>query len=166
MSELVVHPIEPVFDENSRILILGTMPSPKSREAMFYYAHPQNRFWRVMFSLFGEEFSTDTEKRRQLCIDHGIALWDVVKSCEIEGAADSSIKNAEPNDLGRILEKADITAAFTTGKTAEKLYKKLCQPKIGIPAIVLPSPSGANCAVSFDKLLQSYRAILPFLKQQ
>ena len=164
MSELVVHPIEPVFDENSRILILGTMPSPKSREAMFYYAHPQNRFWRVMFSLFDEEFSTDTEKRRQLCLDYGIALWDVVKSCEIEGAADSSIKNAEPNDLGRILERADITAVFTTGKTAEKLYKKLCQPKIGIPAIVLPSPSGANCAVSFDKLLQSYRAILPFLE--
>ncbi|MBP0981380.1 MAG: DNA-deoxyinosine glycosylase, partial [Oscillospiraceae bacterium] len=127
---------------------------------------PQNRFWRVMFSLFDEEFSTDTEKRRQLCIDHGIALWDVVKSCEIEGAADSSIKNAAPNDLGCILEKADIKAIFTTGKTAEKLYKKLCQSKMGIPAIVLPSPSGANCAVSFDKLLQSYRAILPFLKQQ
>jgi len=166
MSELVIHPIEPVFDENSRILILGTMPSPKSREAMFYYAHPQNRFWRVMFSLFDEEFSTDTKKRRQLCLDHGIALWDVVKSCEIEGAADSSIKNAEPNDLGRILERADITAVFTTGKTAEKLYKKLCQPKTRIPAIVLPSPSGANCAVSLEKLTESYRAILPFLKQQ
>ena len=166
MSDMVYHPIEPVFDKDSRVLILGTMPSPKSREAGFYYAHPQNRFWRVMFALFNEDFSTDTEKRRQLCINHGIALWDVVKRCEIEGAADSSIKNAEPNDLERILEKADIRVIFTTGKTAEKLYKKLCQPKTGIPAIVLPSPSGANCAVSFEKLLQSYREMLPFLKQQ
>lgn len=163
MSDIVFHPIEPVFNSRSRILILGTMPSPKSRQAGFYYAHPQNRFWRVMFSVLGEEFSTDTEKRRELCLSHGIALWDVVKSCEITGAADSSIKNAEPNDLNLILQKADIKAIFTTGKTAQRLYQKLCQSKTGISAAVLPSPSGANCAVSFDSLMISYRAILPFL---
>lgn len=163
MSNVVFHPLEPVFNSSSRVLILGTMPSPKSRQAGFYYAHPQNRFWRVLFAVMGEEFSTDTVKRRELCLSHGIALWDVVKSCEITGAADSSIKNAVPNDLSIILQKADIKAVFTTGKTAQRLYQKLCFPKTGIPAAVLPSPSGANCAVSLESLMKSYRAILPFL---
>lgn len=164
MSELVFHPIEPVFDERSRVLILGTMPSPKSRAAEFYYAHPQNRFWRVMFSLFELPFSDKNADRRQLCLSQGIALWDVIQSCEITGAADSSIKNAVPNDLTRILLNANIKAVFTTGKTAGKLYQKLCLPQTNIPAVILPSPSAANCAVSLQRLTEEYRVILPFLK--
>lgn len=163
MGEMVFHTIEPVFDERSRVLILGTMPSPKSRQAGFYYAHPQNRFWRVMFALFGEEFSQDNAVRKQLCLNRGIALWDVLKSCEITNAADSSIKNVEVNDISLILGRADIRAVFTTGKTAARLYQRHCLPKTGFPAETLPSPSAANCAVSFERLLEHYRAIPPFL---
>ena len=163
MREQLIHPLSPLYDQNSKVLILGTMPSPKSREQGFYYAHPQNRFWRVLFQLFDKPFSAEREERIKLCLDNGIALWDVIHSCSIEGAADSSIKNAVPNDLSKILETADIKAIFTTGQTAGKLYKKLIQPDTGIEAIVLPSPSGANCAVKADVLLQKYREILNYL---
>ena len=163
MREQLIHPLSPLYDQNSKVLILGTMPSPKSRELGFYYAHPQNRFWRVLFQLFDKPFSTGREQRIQLCLDNGIALWDVIHSCSIEGAADSSIKNAVPNDLSKILETADIKAIFTTGQTAGKLYKKLIQPQVGMEAIILPSPSGANCAVKADVLLQKYREILNYL---
>ena len=163
MREQLIHPLSPLYDQNSKVLILGTMPSPKSREQGFYYAHPQNRFWRVLFQLFDNPFSAEREERIKLCLDNGIALWDVIHSCSIEGAADSSIKNAVPNNLSRILETADIKAIFTTGQTAGKLYKKLIQPDTGIEAIILPSPSGANCAVKADVLLQKYREILNYL---
>ncbi len=163
MGETVFHTIEPVFDERSRVLILGTMPSPKSRLAGFYYAHPQNRFWRVMFNLFDEEFSSDSAVRKELCLSHKVALWDVVESCEIIKAADSSIKNARPNDISRIITAAEIKAVFTTGKTAARLYQRLCLPNTGMPAVTLPSPSAANCAVSLERLTEEYRAILPFL---
>ena len=149
----VIHNVDPIFDKNARVLLLGTMPSPKSREAAFPYSHPQNRFWKVMFSIFGEEFSADKEDRRQLLLRHNIALWDVVQSCDISGASDSSIKNAVPNDLSRILNVCDIKAIYTTGKTAQRLLLKLT----GIEAVSLPSTSGANCAVSFDKLAESYK---------
>lgn len=163
MREQVIHPLEPIFDKNSRVLILGTMPSPVSRKQSFYYAHPQNRFWRVMFEIFGQPFSTEREDRIKLCLDNKIALWDVLQSCTIEGAADSSIKNAAPNDLSVILEAADIKAVFTTGQTAAKLYKKLCYPQTGIEAVALPSPSGANCAVKTELLAERYREILRYL---
>ena len=163
MREQLIHPLSPLYEQNSKVLILGTMPSPKSREQGFYYAHPQNRFWKIMFRLFDKPFSPEREERIKLCLDNGIALWDVIHSCSIEGAADSSIKNAVPNDLSKILETADIKAIFTTGQTAGKLYKKLIQPDTGIEAIILPSPSGANCAVKADVLLQKYREILNYL---
>ena len=163
MREQIIHPLEPLYDENSKVLILGTMPSPVSRQKSFYYAHPQNRFWKIMFELFDKPFSTEREDRIKLCLDNGIALWDVLQSCSIEGAADSSIKNAVPNDLSRILETADIKAVFTTGQTAGRLYKKLIYPKSGIEAVVLPSPSGANCAVKHDALLQKYAEMLKYL---
>lgn len=163
MYENISHPLKPVFDTNSKILILGTMPSPKSREKGFYYAHPQNRFWRVLFELLGEDFSHDIDARRALCLSHGIALWDVLASCDISGAADSSIKNAVPNDFSAILAAADIRAVFTTGKTAARLYHKLCEDKTGLAAVTLPSPSAANCAVPFEALKQSYSVILPYL---
>lgn len=163
MREQVLHPLKPIFDRSSKVLILGTMPSPVSRKQSFYYAHPQNRFWRVMFEILGQPFSSESGDRIKLCLDNGIALWDVIKSCTIEGAADSSIKNAVPNDLSIILGTADIKAVFTTGQTAGKLYKKLCYPLTGIEAVVLPSPSGANCAVKTEVLTERYRDILRYL---
>ena len=163
MREQIIHPLEPLFNENSKVLILGTMPSPKSREKAFYYAHPQNRFWKVMFTIFDKPFSEDREDRTNLCLDNGIALWDVIHSCSIEGAADSSIKNAVPNDLSKILETADIKAIFTTGQTAGRIYKKLIQSQTGIEAKVLPSPSGANCAVKTDIIVERYRELLNYL---
>ena len=163
IREQVIHPLEPIYNNNSKVLILGTMPSPVSRQQSFYYAHPQNRFWKVMFEMLGQPFSIEKEDRIKLCLDNGIALWDVLKSCTIEGASDSSIKNAVPNDLSVILGTADIKAIFTTGQTAGKLYKKLCCPQTGIEALVLPSPSGANCAIKIETLLSRYSEILKYL---
>ena len=135
------------------------MPSPKSREAGFYYMHPQNRFWRVIAGVFGQVPDT-IPGRRQFLLDHRIALWDVLASCRIEGASDSSIREAVPNDLSRILGLASIEGIYTTGKTAYALYNKLCRPRTGMDAVCLPSPSGANCAVSMDAMLTAYRVLL------
>lgn len=153
--------VPPLFDEQSCVLILGTMPSPKSREAAFYYAHPQNRFWRVLAEILGEELPQTREERAALCHRRHIALWDVLSSCEIEGAADSTIRNPVPNDIGKLLERAPIRAVFTTGVTASKLYQKLLP---GLPkAIPLPSTSPANCRVRFEELVDKYRIILNYL---
>lgn len=160
MREEVIHPLEPIYNAQSRVLILGTMPSPASRRQSFYYAHPQNRFWRVMFEILGAPFSEDADARRRLCLDNGIALWDVLQSCTIEGASDSSIKNAVPNDLSRIFGAADIKAVFTTGQAAGRLYRRLCEPSTGMAAVILPSPSGANCAVKTELLVGRYSEIL------
>ena len=124
-TERISHAFDPVFDGESRVLILGTMPSPKSRELGFYYSHPRNRFWPVLSKIFGEEIPKTPEEKQNFCLRNKIALWDVLKECDIEGASDSSIKNAVPNDLSVILNSANIKAVFTTGGTAGKLYKKL-----------------------------------------
>jgi len=163
VREQVIHPLQPIFNADSKVLILGTMPSPVSRQQSFYYAHPQNRFWRVMFEILERPYSTEREDRIKLCLDSGIALWDVLQSCSIEGASDSSIKNAVPNDLSVILRTADIKAVFTTGQTAGRLYQKLCFPQTGITAHILPSPSGANCAVKTETLISRYSEILRYL---
>lgn len=163
-SAHVVHEIEPVFNTNSRVLLLGTMPSPKSRETGFFYGHPQNRFWKVLATLFDEPTPETTEEKCDLCLRHHIALWDVVSSCDIEGASDASIKNAKPNDLTRILNTAPIQAIFTTGTKAGQLYRKLCEPSIGIPCTVLPSTSPANSRVSLPGLCTTYRqALAPYI---
>ncbi len=163
MRETVIHPIPPLYDKNSRVLILGTMPSPASRQRAFYYAHPQNRFWKVLCTLFDCPPCEDNNARRDLCQRHGIALTDVLKSCTIEGASDASIQNAQPNDLSPILNSADIRAIFTTGQTAGKLYHRLCEPVTGRPAIVLPSTSAANAAIRLETLIERYSVILPYL---
>ena len=159
----VVHPLAPLADQNSRVLILGTMPSPASRAAQFYYAHPQNRFWPVLAQVLGEPLPPDAAGRRALALRRGIALWDVVQRCRIAGAADAAIRDAVPNDLEPLLKAAPIGAIFTTGQKAGALYRRLVQPKTGRAAIVLPSPSPANCAVKFDALVEAYRQILPWL---
>lgn len=163
MIERVLHSLEPVADAGSRVLLLGTMPSPKSREAGFYYAHPQNRFWRVLAALWGEETPAGTQERLAFARRHHIALWDVMRACSIEGADDGSIRQPEINDLRRVLDRADIRAIFTTGTKAAALYRRYCLPVTGRPAIPLPSTSPANCRATLDDLTQAYRAILAYI---
>ena len=163
-TERINHVFDPVFDSESRILVLGTMPSPKSRELGFYYSHPRNRFWPVLAEIFGEEIPKTPEEKTDFCLRHKIALWDVLKECDIEGASDSSIKNAVPNDISIILNSADIKAVFATGTTAAKLHKKFIEPETNIPAIALPSTSPANAKVKFEELCEEYKIILEYLK--
>lgn len=159
----VDHVFGPFYDEKSKILILGTIPSPKSREEGFYYGHPRNRFWPVLSGLFGEATPVTVQEKKALLKKHGIALWDVLASCEIKGAEDSSIKNPQANDMRLIFNVADIRAVFTTGGKAAKLYEKLCLPVCGVPAIKLPSTSPANCACSVERLTEEYSIILQYL---
>lgn len=157
--EHIIHTIAPIYNENSRILILGTMPSPKSREVNFYYGHPQNRFWRVISAVRGEEVPQTVEQKTQFLLRNSIALWDTLSSCDITGAADSSIKNAQPNDLSGILGTADIHMIFTTGKTAYKYYCAYQRDKTGIDAVCLPSTSPANARMKLDELIEEYKII-------
>lgn len=157
----VRHPLEPVADERSRVLILGTMPSPKSRETGFYYNHPQNRFWRVMAALFDEPVPQANDEKRALVLRHGIALWDVLAECTIEGANDGTIAECVPNDINVILGRAPIEAIFCTGAKATELYRRYCEPSCGIACTRLPSTSPANAATSLNQLIEAYRAILP-----
>lgn len=143
-TSFVQHSLEPVFDGSSAILVLGTMPSPVSREAGFYYSHPQNRFWQVLSAVFDEPLPYTNEQKKQFALSHGIALWDVLASCEIDGSEDSSIKKPVANDLSLVLSAAPIQAIYTTGDKAAVLYKKLCRGKTGRDAIPLPSTSPAN----------------------
>lgn len=162
--EHIIHSIEPVFDAESRVLILGTMPSPKSREVQFYYGHPQNRFWWVLAAVLGEEVPRSVPEKKAMLLRHRIALWDVLAECEITGASDSSIRNPVANDLSVILDHAPVQAVFTTGATAWKLYTRLQKPHTGIEAVRLPSTSPANCAVKMEALTEAYKAILPWLE--
>ena len=167
MTQTVIHPIPPLYNKHSRVLLLGSIPSGASRAAGFFYAHPRNRFWQVIPAVFNETLpSNTTDSRKQFALAHQIALWDVLHSCEINGAADNSIRNPVPNDLNIILENADVQAIFTTGRKAYELYRHLCLPMIGRPAIYLPSTSPANCAISFDRLVSAYRQIVPYLTVQ
>lgn len=160
----VNHILKPIFDKNSKILILGTIPSPKSREVGFYYGHPQNRFWKVLSDILNEMVPETKEEKTKLLLKHNIALWDVLDSCEIEGASDSTIKNPKPNNLNEIIKKSNIKTIFVNGKKAEALYKKLCEKETGIPCIYLPSTSPANCAVNYQTLKEQYSIINKYLK--
>lgn len=153
-----------MFDRRSRILILGTIPSPKSRETGFFYGHPQNRFWRVLAAVLGEAVPASNEEKTALCLRRRIALWDVLSACEIEGAADTSIRNPVPNDLSSLLADSEIRAVFTTGGKAFSLYKRYSQPLTGVPAVPLPSTSPANCARSLESLCEAYQIILTYLE--
>lgn len=161
---LVTHEFDAFFDKDSRVLILGTIPSPKSREQGFYYGHPQNRFWKVLADVLGEEFPQTVEERKGFLKRNHIALWDVLESCEIKGASDVSIRNARPNDMNRILQAADIRAIFATGAKAAQMYKKLCFPECGVEAVRLPSTSPANCGCSYEKLREAYSQICDYVR--
>lgn len=155
-SERAVHNIEPVYDRDSRILILGSFPSVKSREAAFFYHHPQNRFWKVLAGVYKEPIPDTIEEKKKFLHRNHIAVWDVIASCTISGSSDASIRDVVTNPIERILEEADIRQIFVNGKTAGKMFVKYQQEKLGRDAIVLPSTSPANAAWTLDKLLDAW----------
>lgn len=157
--EFQSHTFEPIFDSKSKILILGTFPSVKSRENNFYYGHPQNRFWSVLAEILGTETPKSIPQKRQMLLENNIAIWDVVGSCEISNSADTSIKNVVPNDLGVIFENADIKSIYANGKTAEKLYNKYLLKQTGKEITALPSTSPANAAFSKERLFEAWKII-------
>ncbi len=160
------HEFDPVYDKNSKILILGTFPSVKSREMQFYYGHPQNRFWKLLARLTNWPQPTTIPEKKEMLLKNNIAIWDVIQSCEIAGSSDSSIKNVIANDLTQVLSDSSITRIYANGKTAEKLYNKYVKPQTGIDVIPLPSTSPANAAYSLDRLAASWTKILEVLENE
>lgn len=158
--EHVEHTFEPVFDSASRILILGTFPSVKSREGNFYYHHPQNRFWKVLSGLLDEPLPAAVDEKKRMLLSRHIAVWDVIESCDIKGSSDSSIRNVVPADLARILDRAPVKQIYANGETAFKLYRKYCEESARMTAIRLPSTSPANAAWSLERLIQAWSVIL------
>lgn len=160
-----IHPFGPVYDRNSRILILGSFPSVKSRDEGFFYAHPQNRFWKVLKSVTGYEGQlTTVEEKTIFLLDHHIALWDTIASCDIIGSSDLSISNVTVNDLKVITDHADISAIFCNGTISFKLYRRYAEISSGVPAVMLPSTSPANASWSLDRLVLRWQEeIAPFL---
>ncbi len=156
---MINHPFPPLFDRDSKILILGSFPSVKSREQMFFYGHPQNRYWKVLAGVFNDTVPATIPEKREFLLRHHIAAWDVIASCDIEGSSDASIKNAVPNDLTAILGTSDIRQIFTNGKTAYTLFQKYTAPLIHRDSICLPSTSPANAAWTLDKLIEAWKVI-------
>ena len=163
MPSHIIHPIPPVFDADSRILILGSFPSVKSRESCFFYGHPQNRFWKLLARLRKEDIPSSVEEKKAFLLRNHIAVWDTIHSCSIEGSSDSSIRDVVPTDLGVILRAAKIDAVFCNGQTAYRLYERYQLAQTGLPATVLPSTSPANAAYSVERLTESWRVLLPAL---
>ena len=158
--EHVVHNISPVFDERSEVLILGSFPSVKSREARFFYGHPQNRFWAVMAEVFGwDHVPVSVEEKRAFLLASHVAVWDVIGECDVIGSSDAAIRNERPNDVSVILASSPIRAVFCNGAKAHALYCRHLLPVTGIPATRLPSTSPANAASSFSSLCEAWRAV-------
>ncbi|MCD7836339.1 MAG: DNA-deoxyinosine glycosylase [Lachnospiraceae bacterium] len=156
----VSHTFEPVYDEKSRILILGSLPSVKSREQGFYYGHPRNRFWKLISILLKSEEPVTTDEKKRLLLDNRIALWDVIDSCDIIASSDSSIKNVTAADIPAILQETNIERIYANGRTAEALYNKYIVDKTGIGIMALPSTSPANAAFSMQRLIEGWHVIL------
>ena len=156
----VTHEFPALYDRESRVLLLGSIPSPKSREMAFYYGHPQNRFWKVMAAVLGESVPETIAQKKAMLKKHHVALWDVLDSCTIVGASDTSIEDPVVNNIKELVEKSKVTRIFCTGATAYNLYQKFCAKEVGIDAVKLPSTSPANCAVSLEKLVEAYKVIL------
>ena len=165
-AERLRHTIDPVFDGRSRVLLLGSFPSPKSREIGFFYGHPQNRMWRVLAAVTGEDVALrTTEERTAFLLCNRIAMWDVIASCRIEGASDASIRDVVPNDLSRVLDVAPICAVFCTGGKSYELYRRYQEKSTGIPAVKLPSTSAANASWSLERLVEAYQAVADVLRE-
>lgn len=157
--ESLSHPFPPLWDKSSKILILGSFPSQKSREISFFYGHPQNRFWPLIASLWDCPTPLTVTARAKFAKEHHIALWDVIASCQIEGSSDASIRDVMVNDFTDIFENAPIRAVFCNGALAAKLYKKHCAARYDVPFFVLPSSSPANAAFSMERLQQHWKKI-------
>ena len=157
--EHVLHGFEPVWDRRSRVLVLGTLPSVKSREENFYYGHPRNRFWRLLSLLFDEPLPQSVGEKKELLLNSGVALWDVVRECDIRRSADGTIRNAAPNDIRPILAGAEIRAIYANGAKAKELYDRLLLPLTGREAIRLPSTSPANAACTLEELTEAWRVL-------
>lgn len=156
----MTHNIDPVYDSNSKILILGSFPSVKSREQQFFYGHKQNRFWRVMAQVLDCAVPEDITQKRDMLLTHYVALWDVIASCEITGSSDASIRDVRPNDLSQIMSQADIRAIYTNGSKAYQLYQKYIYPVNGREVKLLPSTSPANAGYSLERLVEAWSVIL------
>ena len=155
----VIHPFPALYGADSKILILGSLPSVKSREQNFFYGHPQNRFWKMLAAVLGEKIPETIEEKKELLHRNHIALWDTIYSCDIIGSSDSSIKNAVPNDFSFILKTAPIRQIYTNGGTAYKLYHKYCEKVTGFEAVKLPSTSPANASYSLERLISQWNQI-------
>ena len=158
-TEYLTHPFGPLYGENSRVLILGSFPSVKSREQNFFYGHPQNRFWKVIAAVFEKPVPLTIQEKRELILSNGLALWDSIAGCEIVGSSDSSIRNARANDLSVILDDCRIEKIFTNGKKSNELYNKYIGPVIGREAYCLPSTSPANAQWSLERLIDAWQAV-------
>ncbi|MCM1262274.1 MAG: DNA-deoxyinosine glycosylase [Butyrivibrio sp.] len=154
------HNIPPLYDENSEILILGSFPSVKSREAQFFYNHPQNRYWKVMAAVYESPVPESIEEKKALMLSNHAAMWDVIASCDILGSSDSSIKNVIPNDIGRLLNETKIARIYTNGGTAHKYYQKYIKGQTKMEDIILPSTSPANAQWSLERLIVAWKAQL------
>ena len=157
---MIVHPIKPVYNKDSKILILGSFPSVKSREEGFFYGHKKNRFWKVLSIIFSQKEPINIDEKREFLLKNHVAVWDVIKSCEIVGSSDATIKDVVVNDLSEIIDNSKVKRIFVNGKTAEKYYDKYLRKKTGITATVLPSTSPANAKVSLEELVNSWKIIL------
>ena len=164
MGHRLSHPFGPLYNENSRVLILGSFPSVKSREQEFFYGHPQNRFWKVLAALTDSPVPQTIDEKKTLILSNGLALWDSIGSCEITGSSDASIRNAEPNDLRVITDNCDIRAIYCNGKKSLEVYNRYIEPLLGRRAEALPSTSPANAAWSLDRLIEAWSVITDCLK--
>ena len=156
MTQRLIHPFGPLYDENSRVLILGSFPSVKSREQNFFYGHPQNRFWKVIAALFGQDVPKTIPEKRQLILSNGLALWDSIASCVITGSSDASIRDVRANDLRVILDNSPIERICCNGQKSHEMYRKYIQNGIGREAVCLPSTSPANAQFSLEKLIAAW----------
>ena len=157
--EHVTHTFEPVFDKKSKVLILGSFPSVKSRENNFYYGHPQNRFWKVLARIFEVDVPQTIEDKKAFLLAHGIAVWDVIESCTIVGSSDTSIRDVVVNDFSKLLKKSSVDKIYVNGTKAYDLYHRYAEIETGIKAVKLPSTSPANAAWSLEKLCEAWRQI-------
>lgn len=159
-TERIMHPIPPLYNEKSEILILGSFPSIKSRESRFFYGHPQNRFWKLIARLYNEEQPETIDDKKAIILKHKLALWDTIQSCTITGSSDSSIKDVKTNDIQKIINESKITRIFTNGTTSYNLYEKFVYPQTKIHAIKLPSTSPANAVYTLDKLAEKWSVLI------
>ena len=158
-AQMIYHPFGPLFDENSRVLILGSFPSVKSREQHFFYGHPQNRFWKVMAALFSQNVPTAIPEKKELILSHHLALWDSIASCVITGSSDATIREVRPNDLRIILDRSPIERIYCNGRKSYEMYEKYILPETGREAVCLPSTSPANAQWSLERLTDAWSVV-------